>query len=271
MMAAMQASVAGLTLLAGLVGLAVGSFLNVVIHRVPRGESVVAPPSSCPACGGRIRARHNIPVLGWLVLRGRCADCAAPISRRYPLVEFATGLLFAALTLRLAQLHLLSAGPAVLGFGAAGLALALIDVEHRRLPDAIVLPGYPLLGAALLASAAWQHDWWSAGRAAIGAAALFAFYFALAYAHPAGMGFGDVKLAGLVGGLLAYFSWSALLLGAFAGFLLGAVYGVALIVAGRGGRRTAVPFGPFMVAGALLAVFVAAPLAGWYSGWLWGA
>jgi leader peptidase (prepilin peptidase) / N-methyltransferase len=258
MMAAMRASVAVLTLLAGLVGLGVGSWITALIHRVPRGEPMLARPSSCPACGARIRARHNLPVLGWLMLRGRCADCVAPISRRYPLIELASGALFAALTLRLAEAHLLSAGPAVLGFGSAGLALAVIDIEHRRLPDAIVLPGYPLLTAALLASAAWQHDWWSAGRAAIGAAALFTFYLALAVAHPAGMGFGDVKLAGLVGGVLAYFSWSALLLGAFAALLLGAVYGAALIATRRGGRA-AMPFGPFMVAGALLAVFAAAP------------
>jgi leader peptidase (prepilin peptidase)/N-methyltransferase len=271
MMAAMDAAaLVALTALAALLGLAVGSFLNVVIHRVPRGESVVAPPSACPACGARIRARHNVPVLGWLLLRGRCADCGAPISRRYPLVELATGALFAALTLRLAQLDLLSAGPAVLIFGAVGLALAFIDVAHRRLPDAIVLPAYPVIAAALAASAAWQHDWWSLARAGIGAAALFGFYYVLAFAHPAGMGFGDVKLAGVIGGVLAYFSWSALLLGAFAGFALGAGYGVALMATGRGGRRTAIPFGPFMIAGALLALFVAGPVAAWYSGLILG-
>jgi leader peptidase (prepilin peptidase)/N-methyltransferase len=116
----------------------------------------------------------------------------------------------------------------------------------------------------LAGAAAWQDDWWSLGRAVIGGAALFAFYFLLVLAYPAGMGWGDVKLAGLVGGVLAYLSWGALLVGAFAGFVLGAMVGVAVMAAGHGGRKTALPFGPFMIAGVLLALFAAAPLAGWY-------
>ncbi|HEY3261176.1 MAG TPA: prepilin peptidase [Pseudonocardiaceae bacterium] len=242
-------------------GLAVGSFLNVVVHRVPRGESLVSPGSHCPACDRPIRARHNVPVLGWLVLRGRCADCGAPIAPRYPLVEAGTALVFAAVAVRLGDLHLLSALPAYLYFAAAGIALGLIDLAHRRLPNSIVLPSYPVLAALLAASAAWQHDWWSLARAAIGAAALFAFYLAVALAHPAGMQFGDVKLAGVVGGVLGYLSWSALLVGAFGAFLLGSVVGVAVIASGRGGRKTALPFGPFMIASAVLAMFVAEPIA----------
>ncbi|HEX9336373.1 MAG TPA: prepilin peptidase, partial [Pseudonocardiaceae bacterium] len=105
-----------LTVLAGLLGLAVGSFLNVVIHRVPRGESLVRPPSRCPACGASVRNRHNVPVVGWLVLRGRCADCRAPISVRYPLVELTTGVVFAGLTAWLVWHHLSSAVPAYLWF-----------------------------------------------------------------------------------------------------------------------------------------------------------
>jgi leader peptidase (prepilin peptidase)/N-methyltransferase len=244
-----------------LLGLAVGSFLNVVAYRVPRGESLVTPGSRCPECGRPIRARHNVPVLGWVVLRGRCADCGARISARYPLVEAATGLLFVAVTLRLSNLHLLSALPAYLYFVAVGLALALIDLDWRRLPNSIVLPSYPLLAALLAASAAWQHDWWSLARAAIGAVALFGFYLAIALVYPAGMQFGDVKLAGIVGGVLAYLSWSTLLIGAFGAFLLGSVVGIAVIASGRGGRKTALPFGPFMIAAAVLAMFVAEPIA----------
>jgi leader peptidase (prepilin peptidase)/N-methyltransferase len=116
----------------------------------------------------------------------------------------------------------------------------------------------------LAGSAWWQHDWSALVRAALGGVALFAFFFAVAFIYPAGMGFGDVKLSGLLGAVLAYLSWSTLVIGAFLGFLLGAVVGVALIALGRGGRKTAVPFGPFMIAGALLAVFVAAPIAQWY-------
>ncbi|HEY4022003.1 MAG TPA: prepilin peptidase [Pseudonocardiaceae bacterium] len=250
-----------LVCLVGLFGVLIGSFLNVVIHRVPRGESLVSPPSRCPACGRDIRARHNIPVVGWLVLRGRCADCGEPISVRYPLVELGTGLVFAALALESGLVHQLGTLPALLYFAALGIALALIDVDVRRLPNAIVLPSYPVLAVLLALAAFLQHDWWSFVRAAIGAAALFAFYFALAMAYPAGMGFGDVRLAGLIGGVLAFQSWSALVIGAFGGFVLGAVVGVAVIAGRKGDRKTALPFGPFMIAAALAAIFVAAPIA----------
>src|SRR4051794_38458950 len=136
------APTAALLVVIMLLGLAVGSFLNVVIHRVPRGESVVSPPSSCPSCGARIRPCHNVPVLGWLLLRGRCADCGVRISARYPLVELATAVVFVALAARLAQLDQLGAVPAFAYFGAIGIALALIDLDVRRLPNAIVLPSY---------------------------------------------------------------------------------------------------------------------------------
>lgn len=246
--------------LAGLLGLAVGSFLNVVIYRVPAGESVVSPPSRCPNCGSEIRNRHNVPVLGWLLLRGRCADCSMPISVRYPLVEAITGVLFAALTVRLVHLGLATALPAYLYLAAAGLALSLIDFDHHRLPDKIVLPSYVVVGVLLAVASGATNDWWALARAGIGATALFAFYLAIAFAYPAGMGFGDVKLAGVLGGLLAYLSWSALFVGAFAGFALGAVAGVVVMAVRKGGRKTAIPFGPFMIAGALVAVFAAAPL-----------
>jgi leader peptidase (prepilin peptidase)/N-methyltransferase len=247
-----------------LLGLAVGSFLNVVIHRVPRGESLVVPASRCPGCQSAIRHRHNIPVLGWLILRGRCADCGTRIGARYPLVEAATAVLFVAVTVQMNQLNLLSALPAYLYLAAMGTALAVIDLDCRRLPNAIVLPSYPVVAILLTVSAAWQHDWWPLARAGIGAAALLAFFFALAFAHPAGMGLGDVKLAGILGGVLGYLSWSALVIGAFSGFLLGAVVGVAVIVSRHGGRKTAIPFGPFMIAGVLVALFAAAPIAQFY-------
>jgi leader peptidase (prepilin peptidase) / N-methyltransferase len=262
-MASMIANVVW-AVLAGLLGLAVGSFLNVVIYRLPADESVVRPASRCPQCKAEIRTRHNIPVLGWFLLRGKCFDCNAPISARYPIIEALTGLLFAAVTVRILDRHLAPALPAYLYFVAAAIALAVIDVDHKRLPDKITLPSYPVLAILLTVAAATQHDWWSLARAGIGTAALYAFYYAIAFAYPAGMGFGDVKLAGLLGGVLAYLSWSALAVGAFLGFLLGALGGVAVMVSGRGGRKTPIPFGPFMIAGALLAVFVARPLADAY-------
>jgi leader peptidase (prepilin peptidase) / N-methyltransferase len=250
----------------GLLGLAIGSFLNVVIYRVPRGESLVRPGSHCPSCGNAVRARHNIPVLGWLVLRGRCADCAEPIGVRYPLVEAATAVLFIAVTARIAHLHLISALPAYLYFAAVGVALAMIDFDCRRLPNSMVYPSYAVLAVLLTVGAASTSDWEALFRAGIGGAALFAFYLAIVLAYPAGMGLGDVKLSGILGALLAYLSWSALVIGAFAGFLLGAIVGVAVMVAGRGGRKTALPFGPFMIAGVLVAIFAAQPLLHFYMG-----
>ncbi len=257
--------------LVGLLGLAAGSFLNVVIHRVPRGESLIRPASRCPSCGTPIRPWHNIPVLGWLMLRGRCAACSAPIGVRYPLVELITAVRCVAVAWRLWRLGLGSAIPAYLYFAAIGVALAAIDLDVRRLPNAIVMPSYPVLLVLLAASAGWQGDWWSLLRAVIGGAALFAFYFSVVLIHPAGMGFGDVRLSGILGGMLAYLSWATLIVGAFAGFLLGAVVGVVMLASRRGNRRTAIPFGPFMIAGALLALFLADPVAHWYTSILLGA
>src|SRR4051812_47720418 len=249
----------------GLLGLAVGSFLNVVIHPVPAAQSGLWPPSACPTCDTHIRARDNVPVLSWLWLRGRCASCAAPISVRYPLVELLTAVLFVAGTLLLAGRDLLPLAPALLFVTAVGIALAAIDLDVYRLPNAIVYPAYPVLAALLIAAAVVEHDPAVIVRAAIGGAVLGAGYLALALARPGGMGIGDVKLAGLAGALLGAFSWSALLVGAFAAFVLGGVTGVFLIAAHRGTRRTALPFGPFMVAGTLIAVFAGSPLAHLYS------
>ncbi|MDP9093446.1 MAG: prepilin peptidase [Actinomycetota bacterium] len=240
--------------LAGILGLAIGSFLNVAIYRVPAGESVVRPPSRCPSCASPIRNRHNIAVIGWMTLRGRCADCHAPISARYPLIEAATAALFVTITVRMHNLGMLAALPAYLYLAAAGLTLAMIDIDHKRLPNAIVLPSYLVVGLLLTTASLATHHWWALGRAAIGGAALFGFYFAIMFAYPAGMGFGDVKLAGVLGGVLAYVSFSTLVVGAFGGFLLGSIGGLAVLASGRGDRKTAIPFGPFMISAAVLAI-----------------
>jgi leader peptidase (prepilin peptidase)/N-methyltransferase len=243
-------------------GLAIGSFLNVVVHRVPRGESVVSPPSACPRCEQPIRPRDNLPVLGWLLLRGRCRDCREPISRRYPLVEAACGALFVVMG---ARFGFDSALPAYLYLAAVGLALALIDIDTRRLPDVLTLPSY-LVGGALLAVPAVLDDRGDDFvRALLGGAIAFAFYFALCFAYPAGMGFGDVKLSGVLGLYLAFLGWGELVVGLFLGFFLGGLFGVALMAVKRGGRKTAVPFGPFMLLGALVAVLVGGDLAQAYT------
>lgn len=242
---------------AALLGLLIGSFLNVVVWRVPRGESVVSPPSACPSCGTPIRPRDNLPVLGWLLLRGRCRDCGEPIRARYPLVEAGTALTFAAVGLRFGFDPVL---PAYLYLAAVGIALALIDVDVRRLPDALTLPSYVVAvvllgGAAVLGSHSGELV-----RALIGGAIAFAFYFALCWIYPAGMGFGDVKLSGLLGLYLGWLGLGVLAVGLFLGFLLGGFFGLLLIALGRGGRKTAVPYGPFMLLGAAIAVFAGQPL-----------
>jgi leader peptidase (prepilin peptidase)/N-methyltransferase len=243
---------------AGVLGLTIGSFLNVVVWRVPRGESIVAPPSACPHCGHEIRNRDNVPVVGWLLLRGSCRDCRAPISARYPLVEAATGVLFVALTWRFGVSAVL---PAYLYLAAVGLALALIDIDTKRLPDVLTKPSWVVTAVLLTVAAASTDQWSSLGRAAAGAAVLGAFYFFIWLAYPGGMGYGDVKLAPTLGAYLGWISYGALAVGAFTGFLYGGVFGIGLIALGRGGRKSKVPFGPFMLLGALTGVFVGRDLA----------
>ena len=240
--------------MSGVLGLLIGSFLNVVVHRVPRGESVVSPPSACPRCGHLIRARHNVPVLGWLMLRGRCLDCGSAISARYPLVEAGTGALFALAGWRFSEEPV--ALSAYMVFAATAVVLSLIDIDVHRLPNAIVGPAYPVLAVLLALSA----DSGSLVRAAGGAVGLFAFFLVVALVARGAMGFGDVKLAGVVGGMTAYLSWGAFLTAAFGAFLLGAVVGVVLLVGGRAGRRTAVPFGPFMLVAAWISILGASGL-----------
>jgi leader peptidase (prepilin peptidase)/N-methyltransferase len=238
---------------AAVVGLVVGSFLNVVVWRVPRGESVVRPASRCPACDRPILARDNVPVVSWLLLRRRCRACASPISARYPLVEALTGLVFALVTWRLGTTWEL---PAFLYLTAVGIALAFIDLDVHRLPNALTLPSY-VIGAVLLTVAAlMEHEPERLLRAAIGMAALYLLFFGLAVLKSGGMGFGDVKLAGVLGMFAGFLGWTPLAVSAFLAFLFGGVAGVALMVAGSAGRKSKIPFGPYMVAGTIVAVLV---------------
>ncbi|WP_426566854.1 prepilin peptidase [Angustibacter sp. McL0619] len=246
-----------------LVGLAIGSFLNVVIWRVPRGESVVSPPSHCPQCDHAIRQRDNVPVLSWVLLRGRCRDCGHRISVRYPAVELATAILFGVVAWRFGADWQL---PAYLYLAAISVALTLIDIDVKRLPDRIVLPSYGVAAGLLLLPAILDDSWGSLLRAIVSGAVLFAGYFLLAFINPRGMGFGDVKLAGVLGIYLGWLGWGVLLIGAFGGFLLGGVFGLALMLAGRAGRKTAIPFGPFMLAAAMVAVLVGEQIVDAYRG-----
>jgi leader peptidase (prepilin peptidase) / N-methyltransferase len=243
----------------GLLGLAVGSFLNVVIHRVPRGESLVRPGSHCPHCGAEVRAWHNIPVVGWLLLRGRCADCRAPISARYPLVEAGTAALFVAVAARFGWSWPL---PAYLYLAAVAVALAVIDLDVKRLPDPIVLPSYGVALLLLVPAMIAEHSWTAGVRGLIAAAVLYVAFLIISFF---GMGGGDVKLAALLGIYLGWLGWSSVAVGMFAGFLLGGIFGATLMLTRAATRKTRVPYGPFMLAGAFLAVFAATPIAHWYS------
>ncbi|HEY0486272.1 MAG TPA: prepilin peptidase [Mycobacteriales bacterium] len=244
-----------------LLGLLVGSFLNVVIWRVPRGESVVRPPSACPSCGMRLRPYDNVPVLSWLVLRARCRGCGGRISARYPLVELATAALFGLLAARFGLSVELAA---FLVLGALGVALAVIDLDVRRLPNALTLPAYPVV-IGLLGLASWAGP----GprpmvRGALAMVVLLALYGVLFVVG--GMGLGDVKFAGVLGFALGWLGWPEVAVGTALGFVAGGVVAVVLLVSGRARRRSRIAFGPFLVAGALTSVLAGAQLASAYVG-----
>lgn len=240
----------------GILGLIIGSFLNVVIWRVPNRQSLSSPPSTCPKCGHKIRVRDNIPVISWLLLRGKCRDCGEPISVRYPLVELTTGLVFVGTTLWAA---LQPAGfwllPAYLYFAAVSIALSLIDVDTQKLPNSIVVPSILVVAVLLCLPSIATGDWFALLWAAVSGAALFAFYLLLVIIYPSGMGFGDVKLAAAMGLVLGYLGWGSLLVGAFAAFLLGGIFSIVLLAMGRATRKSGIPFGPWMLVGAWVGIF----------------
>ncbi|MGH8859667.1 MAG: prepilin peptidase [Jatrophihabitantaceae bacterium] len=166
--------------LAGILGLAVGSFLNVVIYRVPAGESIVSPPSRCPRCGNQIRNRHNVPVLGWLILRGRCADCGEPISPRYPLVEAATAIAFALVTAALVAADLGAAVPAYLALAAFAITLAMIAVDRHPAPRTIAVVALVGVVLLLVVASAVRHDWFRLVGSAVGAVVALAVFVPVA-------------------------------------------------------------------------------------------
>lgn len=257
-----------ITALFGL-GLIIGSFLNVVIARVPDGRSVVRPRSACPGCGVVIGARDNIPVLSWLVLRGRCRACGIAISPRYPLVEFGTGVLWAVFGWWSWTHGVPWTLPVLVVVGSAGIALACIDLDHHRLPNAIVLPLLPVAAVGLAVPAL-------AGQIALApcliAAGIWVAVIGVLWLGTGGrgMGLGDVKLAPTLGATCAVAGLGAAVVGLGLAFVLGGLLGIALLVAGKARRRTRIPFGPFLLAGALLGLLVGQPvwqayrsLAGW--------
>ncbi len=240
-----------LAVCAGILGLAVGWFVNVVAWRVPRKEAIVRLPSHCPTCGGTVRAKDNVPIVSWLVLRGRCRHCGGRISVRYPLIELATAVAFVACTIRFGATPVLGS---FLVLAAGGIALSVTDLERRLLPIRIVYPTLVLALPPLLVAAAVHGSYVELERAAIGGASAAGLYFLIHFAYPRGMAFGDVRLAGLLGTYVGSLGLLQLFVANFLAFASSALFGLILIALRRAGLKTALPFGPFMVAGAFVAV-----------------
>ncbi|HEV8087707.1 MAG TPA: prepilin peptidase [Actinomycetota bacterium] len=239
-------------------GLAIGSFMTVVAARVPAGESVVSPRSRCPHCGAEIRNRDNIPVLGWIMLRGRCHNCGARISARYPLLELSTAILMAAPFFVYDSVWVACGVSALL---ALMPVISVIDLEHRIIPNRIVYPAliaFPIyLVVANLFGAPVDLV-----RMVIGFAAYGGILFVVALISR-GMGMGDVKLAALIGLVLGSLSLGQVAVAAGAAIILGAIGAVAALARGAG-RKGAIPFGPFLAAGAVVAALWGVQLADWY-------
>jgi leader peptidase (prepilin peptidase) / N-methyltransferase len=240
---------------AGVFGAMIGSFLNVVVYRLPRRESLVRPASHCPSCGIAVKPYDNVPVLSWLVLRGRCRSCSASISARYPLVEALTALLCVGAVLA-------DRSTATIALNVAFILLlvpiAMIDVEHRIIPNRLTA-----LGAILALALGTALDPSGEPARLIAAAAAGGALLLAALAYPGGMGMGDVKLAGVMGLFLGSAVAPAMLVALFAGVIFG-----AFVIAQKGahaGRKTAVPFGPFLALGSVVAVFAGDPLLNWYT------
>lgn len=243
--------------LLGAFGLAVGSFLNVCIHRIPRGESIAWPGSRCPSCGAAIRWFDNIPVLSYVALGGRCRRCRAPIAVKYPLVELAAMLLF------LAHAWVIGWQPLLvvrLAFSGALIVLFVIDLEHQMLPNRITLPGIAIGFAASL----WLWPGWRDSLLGILLGAGILWGIAEAYfrvRREEGLGMGDVKMLAMIG---AFLGWQQVLVTLVLSSVAGSLVGVALIVAGRGTMKYALPFGTFLALAAAAASLVGPEIVAWY-------
>jgi leader peptidase (prepilin peptidase)/N-methyltransferase len=234
-------------------GLLIGSFLTVVVDRVPRGASIMAPPSACGACGNRLTAPDLVPVFSWVVLRGRCRHCGTKIGVEPIVVELANATLFVLFALEFGADAVL---PAYCILAATLVALVWIDLREFRLPREITYTALVLGSIALVIAALVNDEPERIWQAFLGAGIALAIMGGIYLASRGGMGDGDVRLAPLLGLYLGYLNPGIVPVGLFLGFLLGAVVGVTMMAIGRGGRKTALPFGPFLAAGTVIAVFV---------------
>ncbi len=245
-----------------LFGLIVGSFLNVVIYRVPRKESIVTPRSHCPSCQALIKEYDNIPVFSWLILKGHCRHCGVAISPRYIFVEVACAGLFAGLAARLGYNWEL---PAFLVLFAGLLCLACIDLETLLLPKSVVYPVLILVTLFMVGASAISGDWHRLIVAAICAVAWFVLFFAINLASPRMLGYGDVRLALLLGLGLGWFGWRFVVIGFFSANLIGAIIGLALIATKRMSHDQPIPYAVFLAIGTAVAVFAGPEIAPWFS------
>jgi leader peptidase (prepilin peptidase)/N-methyltransferase len=244
---------------AAVFGACIGSFLNVVIYRLPLGQSIVSPPSQCPKCGYRLKWYDNFPIFGWLLLGGRCRTCKNPISIQYPIVELVTALLFVLVV------WLTPAGPLMVSrllLVCILIALFGIDLEHQILPNSITLPG---IVAGVLLSFIAPPGWRDALLGVLlGAGILYAIAGAYyLWRREEGLGMGDVKMLAMIG---AFLGWKAVLVTMVVSSFSGAAIGLSLIAAQRAGMKLALPFGTFLAIGALVAMLVGEPLVTWYAG-----
>jgi leader peptidase (prepilin peptidase) / N-methyltransferase len=254
----MEAARAGAFAVAGLLG---GSFLTVLVHRLPRREPVAAGRSRCPQCGAQILARDNVPLLSYLALGGRCRTCHTSISASYPATEAVTAALFVVVGMAVRDVWLAAmAAP----FCGAMLAASLIDVRHRIIPNRLVYPSLVVFGVVVVALGVAGKEV-SPLRAVLGLLAYGGGLLLVALVSPGGMGLGDVKLAALIGLVLGALGWTYVGVGAMAAVLAGGVGAVAALLAGRS-RKDAIPFGPYLAGGAVIALLAAPPIAGWYGG-----
>jgi leader peptidase (prepilin peptidase)/N-methyltransferase len=242
-------------------GAAAGSFMNVCIYRIPRGQSIIMPPSRCPSCGEPILPWDNIPVMSFLLLGGRCRACRGKISMRYPAVEALNGILYA---LVLWRFGLGWHTPFYLLFVSAMAVITFIDLDFQIIPDGITLPGTALgliLGSTILNDPFLRINHLGFLSSVIGAATGFGLYYLIATASRGGMGGGDIKMMSMVG---AFLGWKAVLLTTFAGSLMGSIAGVFLMAFKGMGRKSKIPFGPFLAAGALITLFFGQEILVWY-------
>ena len=250
-------------IIAAVVGALVGSFLNVVIFRVPRKLSVITPASACPNCNSPILGRDNIPVFSWLLLKGKCRACRREISIRYPLVEMATATLFVLVLWRFPPTSLKETFDLIslLYLAAISIALALIDWDTHTLPNRIVLPSYVVGVVLMSASGILAGDLQPLARAVIGAAVMWSLYFLMALTYNGAMGFGDVKTAGSLGLFLGYLGWKILIVGAFSAFFLGGIFALGLLISRKANSKSGIPFGPWMLVGAWVGIFLGGGIA----------